>query len=206
MFNNMYNQQNNGKMDITQNVKNLQGQPEINQQFYHHEQQQTYYNQNQSYIEGIYNYQQPEYLDQIYNYYKDPEVHENSNNYQQNENQQLNNIYQQNVYEYQSIPYQQVQEIPNMNQALYAYTNQNIIQEQFNSMPIDNQIQSIKKENILDTTTINMLKNIKSINIFKKLLSYLQEKTKLDVIKYNKCLQNKLSLSIDQYKKKVESI
>ena len=33
-------------------------------------------------------------------------------------------------------------------------------------------------------------------------MSYLQEKTKLDVIKYNKCFQNKLSLNIDQYKKK----
>ena len=41
-----------------------------------------------------------------------------------------------------------------------------------------------------------MLKNIKSFFVIKKLFSYIIDKYKLDLIKYNKILQNKFSLNI----------
>ena len=45
-----------------------------------------------------------------------------------------------------------------------------------------------------------MLKNIKSIFFIKQLFSYLKEKEKLDIIKYNKSLQNIFNINIFNYK------
>ena len=45
-----------------------------------------------------------------------------------------------------------------------------------------------------------MLKNSKSIYFIKKLFTFLDEKTKLDIIKYNKNMQNILDISLINYK------
>ena len=45
-----------------------------------------------------------------------------------------------------------------------------------------------------------MLKNTKSIYILKKFFTLLDEKTKLDIIKYNKNMQNILDISLINYK------
>ena len=45
-----------------------------------------------------------------------------------------------------------------------------------------------------------MLKNTKSIIILKKFFTLLDEKTKLDIIKYNKNMQNILDISLINYK------
>ena len=46
------------------------------------------------------------------------------------------------------------------------------------------------------------LTNIKSTNITKKIISFLEEISKLELIKYNRYYQNLLSLNIESYKKK----
>ena len=45
-----------------------------------------------------------------------------------------------------------------------------------------------------------MLENIKSINIIKKLFNQLDEKAKLNLIKYNKAIQTKINIDIINYK------
>ena len=45
-----------------------------------------------------------------------------------------------------------------------------------------------------------MSKNIKSSYFIKLLFSFLDEKEKLDLIKYNKCLQKNIDISILNYK------
>ena len=45
-----------------------------------------------------------------------------------------------------------------------------------------------------------MLDNIKSLYLLKLIFSYKNEKAKLNLIKYNKDLQNKLDISIINYK------
>ena len=49
-----------------------------------------------------------------------------------------------------------------------------------------------------------MLDNTKSPYILKYLFSFLEEMIKLKLIKYNKNLQNKLDISIENYKEIVE--
>ena len=44
-----------------------------------------------------------------------------------------------------------------------------------------------------------MFKNIKSIFILKKPFTYISQNKRLKLVKYNKCLQKKLNLSIDDY-------
>ena len=45
-----------------------------------------------------------------------------------------------------------------------------------------------------------MLENIKSSYFIKIIFSYLDEKTKLKLMKYNKCLQNKININLINYK------
>ena len=45
-----------------------------------------------------------------------------------------------------------------------------------------------------------MLENIKSSYFIKKLFSYVDEKEKLEVVKYNKSLQKNIDISIINYK------
>ena len=45
-----------------------------------------------------------------------------------------------------------------------------------------------------------MLKNTKSIYILKKLFTFIDERTKLDLIKYNKNIQNIINISLINYK------
>ena len=47
----------------------------------------------------------------------------------------------------------------------------------------------------------NLINNIKSFIIVKKVISLLEKKTKLGMIKYNKIMQTKFELNIDDYKK-----
>ena len=47
----------------------------------------------------------------------------------------------------------------------------------------------------------NIEKSIKSLDIVKFIFSFLSEKQKLKIIIYNKHLQNKLDINIDNYKK-----
>ena len=44
-----------------------------------------------------------------------------------------------------------------------------------------------------------MLENIKSI-LFEKIFSFMDEKTKLDILKYNKIYQRKINISLINYK------
>ena len=60
----------------------------------------------------------------------------------------------------------------------------------------DNKLNSINKNN-----EKNILSNkVKSDYIIKKLFSYLNEKSKLNIIKYNKNLQNKIRIKLINYK------
>ena len=45
-----------------------------------------------------------------------------------------------------------------------------------------------------------MLKNVKSMYFVKYLFSFLDEKTKLEIIKYNKIMQNILNINLINYK------
>jgi len=45
-----------------------------------------------------------------------------------------------------------------------------------------------------------MLKKIKSPFIFKIILNYINEKKKLEIIKYNKSFQNKMNINLINYK------
>ena len=47
-----------------------------------------------------------------------------------------------------------------------------------------------------------ILENVKSPYIIGKILSFLYENFKLDIIKYNKYFQKSLSINIEDYKKK----
>ena len=46
-----------------------------------------------------------------------------------------------------------------------------------------------------------MLNNLKSNLILKKIFCYPEEKVRLNIIKYNKTIQNKLNIDIEKYKK-----
>ena len=48
--------------------------------------------------------------------------------------------------------------------------------------------------------TLNLYKNVKSLNIIKHILSFLSRNEKLNLIAYNKNLQNKLGINIEYYK------
>ena len=45
-----------------------------------------------------------------------------------------------------------------------------------------------------------MLENSKSIYFIKKLFTFVDEKTKLDIIKYNKNMQNIMDINLTNYK------
>ena len=64
----------------------------------------------------------------------------------------------------------------------------------------DNQILKEKKAKI--TETANLMQTVKSKYILKKILSILEEKTKLNIIKHNKKYQNLLEIDIVYYKSK----
>ena len=59
-----------------------------------------------------------------------------------------------------------------------------------------------KKDNLINdvNSTINIVKNIKSIYNIKRILSLLSEKKKLSLIINNKALQKKLNINIENYK------
>ena len=63
----------------------------------------------------------------------------------------------------------------------------------FNSNNIEGRNLSFKKKN-------NLLKNIKSTDVFENLFSCLNEKTKLKTIKYNKHLQDNINIKLINYK------
>ena len=173
----MQGQQHYGKRAKTPNAINI-GHPiayhQIGQQ---HQQQPIYYGINQAYAGGVYNQQQQqENVGQSHNYHQVPAIPGYSNNYQhiQNiQNQQPQNIYQQNqikyIYPQQSIPHQQVQKPPMMNQQIimknqkiqqklniqnqqthYALTNPNVTQKQVKNMPIVYKLPSLKREKAND--------------------------------------------------------
>ena len=52
----------------------------------------------------------------------------------------------------------------------------------------------------------NLLKNIKNKYILKQIITYIEEKILLKIIKYNKTLQGKFDISIGDYKKYFEQI
>ena len=52
-----------------------------------------------------------------------------------------------------------------------------------------------------NSKAINMFENIKSKFILKHIFKYPNKKTLLKIIQYNKILQNKLQITIDDYKK-----
>ena len=56
-------------------------------------------------------------------------------------------------------------------------------------------------KNNLIQSGFNLINNIESFIIVKKLISLLENKTKLEIIKYNKKMQAKFELIIDDYKK-----
>ena len=59
-----------------------------------------------------------------------------------------------------------------------------------------------KKDNLINdvNSTINIVKNIKSIYNIKRILSLLSAKKKLSLIINNKALQKKLNINIENYK------
>ena len=50
------------------------------------------------------------------------------------------------------------------------------------------------------------LTSIKSFYVLKRVISFLSEEQKLDLVKYNKKYQKKLDIEIEDYKKKVGNI
>ena len=59
---------------------------------------------------------------------------------------------------------------------------------------------NISKEEKLNIKSKVDLKDLKSIFILKKVLSYMKKHKSLTIIKYNKALQKKLNLNINDYK------
>ena len=55
--------------------------------------------------------------------------------------------------------------------------------------------------NLIKTYNTNLLINIRSKHILKQIFGYLKEKKWLEIIKYNKNIQNKLNININYYKK-----
>ena len=55
-------------------------------------------------------------------------------------------------------------------------------------------------------TNFNFVESIKSSYVLKWVMSFLSEKQKLEMIIYNKQLQNILDVNIEEYKKKVVNI
>ena len=62
-------------------------------------------------------------------------------------------------------------------------------------------INNIKGDLILIESKINYLAEIKSAFVLKKILINMSHYIKFEIIKYNKNLQNKLNINIDEYKK-----
>ena len=56
------------------------------------------------------------------------------------------------------------------------------------------------KEKIANCKSRNLIKNIRSNLILKLLFSYINEKTKLKSIKYNKNIQSKIGITLNNYK------
>ena len=68
-------------------------------------------------------------------------------------------------------------------------------------MEKENRKYIIEMTNEKDDKQINLAKSIKSLLIFKNIISFLDDKIKLDIIIYNKNIQNILGINIENYKK-----
>ena len=56
-----------------------------------------------------------------------------------------------------------------------------------------------EQQNSSGYNIVNLLKNIKSNYIIQKIFNYQSEKTKLNIIRYNKKFKNKLNISLKNY-------
>ena len=56
-----------------------------------------------------------------------------------------------------------------------------------------------EKINLIKKNNTNLIKNIKINDVCRKLFSYMNKKRKLKSIKYNKELQNKLDITLNNY-------
>ena len=56
------------------------------------------------------------------------------------------------------------------------------------------------------TKSKNAFENLKSNFIFKKILGYMKKDKSLEIIRYNKKLQNRLNISINDYKEYYQHI
>ena len=86
-------------------------------------------------------------------------------------------------------------------------TNEIIKSNVYSEINNNNNKNIISSSNIINNKEIiekgknpNLIKNIRSKLIFKLLFSYIHEKTKLKSIKYNKNLQSKISITLNNYK------
>ena len=68
----------------------------------------------------------------------------------------------------------------------------------------DDYYECLMKENIVKKNSKSLIKNIKSIQIFKKIFNIISKKIFFQVIKYNKNIQNKLNIYSEDYKELCE--
>ena len=59
---------------------------------------------------------------------------------------------------------------------------------------------NIDKNNINKNNNTNLIKNIKSNDVYQNLFSYMNEKRKLKLIKYNNNLKSKIDITLNNYK------
>ena len=88
----------------------------------------------------------------------------------------------------------------NYNQFSYSRKNKTYYKPPVSFEQKKADIKDLKNKYQIKKTQIN-LRNIKSPFIIKKIFSFLYEKTKLDIIKYNKYFQKLFSLNVKYYKK-----
>ena len=66
------------------------------------------------------------------------------------------------------------------------------------------------KEKELDQSKLinsdNLLKNIKSNLILKKLFDHIHKKISLETLRYNKCIQKRINININHYKEYLKNI
>ena len=63
-----------------------------------------------------------------------------------------------------------------------------------------------KSEELKQTESKIYLENIKSNYIFKRIIEYMKKNKSLEIMKYNKKLQKRLNLNINDYKEYYQSI
>ena len=125
-------------------------------------------------------------------------------NYATKINKNINSLiflYEGNKVNFELIFEEQANIIDRKNHEMKILVNKNENNRINNSIIISNSIKSNSNfRNVNYLKNINLLDNIKSIFFFRILFLHLNEKIKLNIIKYNKKMQNKIDIKLINYK------